>query len=199
VPELRPEFEHLFTKFRIGKSYSAYEDSTTGTVVQSSVTRCSKCHDAQEESGERGGFATGSAFLERMRELTALVARAERLLLAARRGGVETRQALTEIEGAVNAQIELEVLVHGFASDEGSAFIAKHQEGLAHAEAALRAGQRAIDELGARRRGLYVALGFIGLVLVGLGIKIRSLAAHDGEDQVADRGRQGPDAEKGGR
>jgi hypothetical protein len=96
---------------------------------------------------------------------------------------------LNDIEGAVNAQIELEVLVHGFASNEGSAFSAKHREGLDHAEAALRSGQIALQELAARRHGLYAALGFIGLVLVGLGIKIRALSSGGGEGRVdRDRG-----------
>ena len=180
--ELRPEFEHLFSKFRIGKSYTTYEDPVTGAEVRRSVARCSQCH---EEGVEGGGLATAGTYLERMRELTALTARGNRLLLTARRGGVETRLAQAEIEGAVNAQIELEVLVHSFASDEASAFSVKHREGLAHAEAALRTGQSALQELEARRLGLYVALGFIGLVLAGLAIKIQALTSGQGPHPAA--------------
>jgi len=181
--ELRPEFAHLFTKFRIGQTYYTYEDPATGREVRSPVARCSDCHASSEEAGaEAKGLLTSQEFLSRMRELTALTARAERLLLGARRGGVETRGALADIDGAVNAQIELEVLVHGFASEEGGPFLAKQKEGLEHAEAALLAGRAALTELGARRMGLYVALGFIGLVLAGLALKIRDLPPAVEED-----------------
>jgi hypothetical protein len=45
VLELRPEFAHLFTKFRIGKSYTTYQDPVTGAEVRSAVIRCSDCHE----------------------------------------------------------------------------------------------------------------------------------------------------------
>jgi hypothetical protein len=112
-----------------------------------------------------------------MRELTALTARAERIVLAARRGGVETRPALASIEGAVDAQIELEVLLHGFDSSPGSAFAKKHDEGIEHAKAALAAGQGALEEIDHRRRWLSVSLALIVVVLIALGMKIRSLSS----------------------
>jgi hypothetical protein len=110
-----------------------------------------------------------------MGELTALTARAERILLAARRGGGETPQALLDLDRAVDAQIELEVLVHGFSSAADSPFAQKHEEGVGHAQAALAAGQRALRELAQRRRGLLVSSALILLVLVGLALKIRDL------------------------
>jgi hypothetical protein len=110
-----------------------------------------------------------------MRELTALTARAERIVLNAQRGGVEVRNALGEIDQAVDAQIELEVLVHTFNAADGSDFAAKHAAGLEHASAALQDGQRALDELRYRRVGLAVSLVFIALVLVGIALKIRQL------------------------
>jgi hypothetical protein len=174
---LRPEFERLFTKFRIGKTHFTYEDPVTGRPVKAAVTRCSDCH-AREPllAGEPIGLRTGDQMLAQMRELTTLTARAERVLLAARRGGVETRQALEEIDGAVDSQIELEVLVHGFEVGPGSAFAEKHEEGVGFARAALEAGQGALDELDYRRGGLAVSLVLILLVLVGLAWKIRRLA-----------------------
>jgi nitrate/TMAO reductase-like tetraheme cytochrome c subunit len=174
--ELRPEFQRLFTKFRIGKSYTSYEDPSTGEEHRLDVVRCSSCHESGKESV---GLQTATAFLDRMREVTGLTARAERILLAAKRGGVETRGALLSLDHAVDAQIEMEVLVHTFSSAEGSPFVAKSEEGLSQARGALDAGQVALDELRTRRRGLAVSSFLIVLVLVGLALKIRQLSATD--------------------
>jgi hypothetical protein len=174
---LRPEFERLFTKFRIGKVRFAYDDPATGRPARAAVVRCTDCHAASPAlASEPVGLRTGEAMLAGMRELTALTARAERILLQARRGGVETRKALQEIDGAVDDQIELEVLVHSFSSQPGGAFVKKQREGIAHARAALTAGQQALDELAYRRKGLGVSLGLIVLVLIGLALKIRGLS-----------------------
>jgi len=43
------------------------------------------------------------------------------------------------------------------------------------ARAAYDAGSSGLGELHSRRRGLYVTLGLIALVLIGLAIRIRSL------------------------
>jgi hypothetical protein len=173
---LRPEFARLFTKFRIGKVHFTYDDPVTGKPVRTAVVRCADCHSASPAlGGEPVGLHTAEGLLAGMRELTALTARAERNLLAARRGGVETRQALQEIDGAVDAQIELEVLVHSFASQPGSAFMKKHAEGVGHAKAALATSQRALGELAYRRKGLAVSLVLIVLLLVALALKIRQL------------------------
>jgi hypothetical protein len=171
---LRPEFERLFTKFRIGRHVETHVEPGSGAQVQETVRGCSGCHEAG--TAEPGaGARTAAELLARMREVTALTARAERILLAARRGGVETRQALLDLDHAVDAQIELEVLVHSFSTEDGSAFARKHQEGLAFAQKALASGAQALAELGARRRGLAVAAGLIALVLVALALKIRSM------------------------
>ena len=119
--------------------------------------------------------------LDRMRELTGLTARAERILLSARHGGVETREALLALDHAVDGQIELEALVHTFSSDAGSAFALKHRDGIGEAQSALGSGQKALEELGHRRRGLLVSLLFVLLVLVGLALKIRELSAREPE------------------
>jgi len=173
----RPEFERLFTKFRIGKTHYTYEDPATGQPARADIVRCSDCHEVDPDSSDAAtGLGTARDFLSSMRELTALTARAERILLAARRGGVETRETLLQLDHAIDAQIELEVLVHTFSSGEGGAFSEKHQEGLGFARAALADGQLALEELSARRTGLAVSLVFIVLVLLALGLKIRQLS-----------------------
>jgi len=101
-----------------------------------------------------------------------MIARAERIQLAAHRGGVETGQAKTELDAAVDNQIELETLVHTFGGPE---VLAKQQEGLQHAKAALINAQKSLDELQYRRTGLFIALGVILAALVALAVKIRTL------------------------
>jgi hypothetical protein len=164
------EFKRLFDKFRIGKTHYTYTDPVTKKDVRVAVRRCADCHAGDASIGRD----VSHKYVEGMHEVTSLTARAERILLAAQRGGVEVRSVRPELDGAVDSQIELEVLVHSF-NPEG-AFEEKRKEGVTHAAAALKAGQHSLAELTYRRKGLTVALGFIVLLLVGLGAKIRQLS-----------------------
>jgi hypothetical protein len=173
---LRPEFERLFQKFRIGKTSFTYIDPATGEPVKGRVLRCNDCHGPEPLlAAEPAGYETGAKMLESMRELTALTARAERITLAAERGGVLVEEAALAVDHAVDAQIQQEVLVHTFSAAEGSPFMAKHREGIEQARVALELAQEALDELAYRRRGLAVFLGLVVLVLVGLALKIRQV------------------------
>lgn len=178
APRLRPEFERLFAKFRIGKTSHTFRDPATGAEVRSAVVRCSDCHsDPEVATSEPLGATTSAAMIAGMRELIGTTASAERTVLAARRGGVETRRALTAIDQAVDDQIELEVMVHGFAAGPDSAFAKKQAEGMEAARAAMAAGQEGLGELGYRRRGLALALGIIVTFLIALGFKIRHIGS----------------------
>lgn len=170
--QTRPEFERLFTKFRLGKTTVAVRDPTTGAHVRKPLRQCADCHGSGELTA---GMVAATGLRDRMQELTTLIARAERIVLDARRGGVPVGAAAEQIDAAVDAQIQLQVLVHTF--DPEGAFGAKHREGIRHASVALAEGQKALDELRFRYRGLVMSLGAIALVLVGLWLKIRSLPA----------------------
>jgi len=163
-PQLRPEFARLFEKFRIGKTH--YDING----VHVTVRRCVDCHPANDPNGR----AYAEASLANMRNLTSMTARAERILLAAQRGGVEVRKTRVELDAAVDNQIELETLVHTF-TPGSEAGPAKAKEGLDHARAALLAGNAALGELAYRRHGLGVALVIIVIALVALALKIRTL------------------------
>ncbi|MGZ7078458.1 MAG: cytochrome c3 family protein [Thermoanaerobaculia bacterium] len=158
----RPEFARLFDKFRIGKTHYAFRGSDGKTVLVA-IRRCSDCHIPNE---------AGKNLANITHDLTSMVARAERIQLVARRGGVETREARVELDSAVDNQIELEALIHTFGGPEVKA---KQQEGLVHAKAALLHAQHSLDELDYRRTGLFIALGVIVMVLTALTLKIRSL------------------------
>ena len=177
-PVLRPEFARLWAKFRIGKTTYSYEDPATGEIAEGRVIRCDHCH-AEEPllSDEPVGLTASRQLMRLMQELTATTAGAERVLLQARRGGVETREALLHIDQAVDAQIELEVLIHDFTLGEDSDFVHKQAEGMDQALAGLEAGKEALGELAYRRKGLAVSLVIIVMVLIGLGFKIRQISA----------------------
>jgi hypothetical protein len=170
--ELRPEFRRLFQKFRLGKTYFTYRDPVTGQEVRQPVVRCNHCHGGAKQGP---GAAVALQFLNGLHAVTASTARAERISLRARRGGVSTRKAQEAIDRSVDAQIQMQVLLHSFQGGKEGPFAVKQAEGLADANQALEAGQAALGELRFRRRGLGASLAIIVLVLVGLALKIRSL------------------------
>lgn len=174
-PTLKPEFARLFQKFRIRKTHFPLTESGSETPMMKEVMSCGRCHGPEPALGEATGNETAATFLSRFRELTTLSAQAERKVLTARRGGVEVGKAQEAIDQAVDAQIELQVLVHTFSAEPDSPFMKKHEEGLAHASDALQAADVALGELSSRRRGLWVSLFFIALLLVALALKIRNL------------------------
>jgi len=176
-PKLRREFARLFEKFRIGKTYFTYQDPSSGETIRAPIVRCGTCHASGTMVGEETpGAQTGVELVQRMQELTTQTALAERTLLAARRGGVETRDALLDIDQAIDAQIGLEVLAHTFSTDEGSPFMDQYQAGMEHAGAALAKGREALGELASRRRWLAITLIIIIAVSVALALKIRDLS-----------------------
>ena len=174
APELRPEFARLFQKFRIGKTSYTFTDPASGKEVRESLIRCTMCHGESPASGaDPVGYNTAKGALAAMEDLTGRTAKAERVFLTARRGGVEVADAMLELDKAVDSQIELEVLMHTFSIAPDGAFAKKHTEGIQHADSALVSGRGALRELGHRRGGLGVALIFVALTLVALALKIR--------------------------
>jgi hypothetical protein len=169
--ELQPEFQSLFVKFRIGKTHFTYTNLTTGVIEQQKVVRCTDCHEEKST-----GFQVSSRFTEGMHKLATETARAERTLLAAQRGGVEVRKARLQLDKAVDAQIQLQVMVHTFNAATNSPFVQKCDEGFNVAKAGLTAGDAALEEIGYRRKGLLISLAIILCVLVGLGLKIRQVS-----------------------
>jgi len=174
----RPEFGRLFEKLRIGKIHHTFTNPSTGEAGVIRIRRCSDCHASEPElADDPVGLTVGSEIFRHLRILTGLTSRAERMLLTARRGGVEIGHAQEELDQAIDAQIQLQALVHGFSIDEDGPFVETSIEGIEHAEAALVASDSALEELGVRRQGMFISLGFILLVMVGLALLIRRRAS----------------------
>jgi len=147
APRLRPAFERLFTRFRIGKTFYEYEDPGTGELVRAPVLRCAGCHADEDFLGDQAhGRRVAAAIINRLRELTARIAEAERAQLAARRSGVDTQHISTDIGMASDSLTELVVLLHSFSTDEGSEFLRVYAEGMVYASGALEAAREALDE-----------------------------------------------------
>ncbi len=175
---LRPSYARLFEKFRIGPYYNTYTDPRTGRKVERRVRLCSDCHIPSDGKPEPGsGRAVAGDFVDMILEQTTVTAMAERTLLAAQRGGVEVTDARDNLDRAIDAQIDMQVLVHTFQSGDGSQFVEAYETGMKHAGEALEESRRAYEELGVRRRGLAVSLVFIVLVLIALWLTIRRLDA----------------------
>jgi hypothetical protein len=177
---LRPEFARLFEKFRIGKRHFTYEDPATGKPVVGRVRSCGDCHAPASASsaggeGAASGGATAAAFLDGMWGLTSVTARSERILLRAHQGGVQTKAAQAAIDQAVDDQIQLEVLVHTFSAAPDGTFAKRQKQGLEQAQKAYTSGVTALGEVAARRRGLVIFLVLVVLLVVAIGLKIRSL------------------------
>lgn len=170
----RERFERLYEKFRIGKTYYEYVPDGGGEPVRVDLQRCTWCHAEQPTlTDESKGHRVGLEIADQVTGLMALTTRAEAGLRAARRGGIELKQAMLDIDRAVDAQIDVQVLVHRFRTD--GEFAEALEEGRAHALAALEAGEEAHAELRFRRQGLLAFVAFVVLTLIGLGLKIRQL------------------------
>jgi hypothetical protein len=177
---LRPQFAHLFGKFRIGKVHYTFLDPASGKEVREAVVRCSDCHGPEPLLGESPAGQEASAFfVETQADLTRAAGAAQRLLLAAQRGGVEVGHASLELKQVVDREIELQVLVHSFDAGEGSPYREKADEGLELAAGVLATAREGLEELRYRRAGLAVSLVLVVLVLVGLYLKIRQVSRRD--------------------
>jgi hypothetical protein len=175
APTLRPEFETLFRKLRIGKTHFELADPRTGEATRQSVVRCSNCHAEEPLLGAAEGLPFAAQYLELMRTAAFDTARAERLVLRARRGGVHVGEAQDEISKAVDAQIATQALLHSYSLEEGDELRKRFAAATEHAVSAARLGEAALGELEKRRRGLGASLVLVLAALIALAIKIRQL------------------------
>jgi hypothetical protein len=167
-------FARLFEKFRFGKTYYEYTPTEGGESVRVELQRCTWCHTPEPTMVDFSeGHRVGREMARQAVSLMAATTRAETSMARARRGGIELRDAMLEVDRAVDKSIDLQVLVHRFRTD--GEFAEAHAEGMAHAAAALAAGEEAQAELRFRRLGLLVFLVFIVCVLIGLAMKIREV------------------------
>jgi hypothetical protein len=128
---------------------------------------CATCHSADDPGGKVAVEMRG--WIDRLRSAHAA---SEEILGRAERSGMEVSQARFDLNGAVDALVKARAAVHAFTPDAVGPETAR---GLEIAERAHARGDRALAELVFRRRGLFASLIVIGLVMVGLVLKIREI------------------------
>jgi Cytochrome c3 len=128
---------------------------------------CATCHSADDPGGKVAVEMRG--WIDRLRSAHAA---SEEILGRAERSGMEVSQAQFDLNGAVDALVKARAAVHAFTPEGVRTEAAR---GLEIAERARGRGDRALAELVFRRRGLFASLAVIGLVIVGLVLKIREI------------------------
>lgn len=128
---------------------------------------CATCHNADDAGGKTA--VDMRAAIDRLR---ATHEASRQILIRAERSGMEVSQAQFDLNGAVDALIKARAAVHAFT---GEAVRAEITPGLEIAARTQARGERALAELRFRRRGLFASLAIIGLIIVGLVLKIREI------------------------
>ncbi|HEU5192028.1 MAG TPA: cytochrome c3 family protein [Methylomirabilota bacterium] len=137
---------------------------------------CSSCHSADDKGGK-----SAVEMHARITSLRTELEKAEALLLRAERAGMEVSQAQFDLNGARDDLVKARAAVHAFKVEAVKQAV---EPGLAVSAKAYARGERAIEELGFRRKGLAVSLIVIVALIAGLVMKIRQLerrgeASHD--------------------
>ena len=140
---------------------------------------CVTCHDANS-----AGFKQAAAMRASLDGLRESIGRAAARLDQAEHAGMEISQARFELRGATDALLKTRAAIHLV----DRAVIQKlTDEGTQIATAALAKGDKALDDLAYRHRGLWVSVGIILLVIVGLVLKIREVDRRQDRERIAER------------
>jgi hypothetical protein len=131
-------------------------------------TVCSQCHTPGDVCDQQS-VKIRKALDSYSRSLTD----AREILLRAEHAGMEVSGAVFTLKKeGVSGLVETRALIHSFDTDR---LLKRSEEGLAVVAAARKEGEQALAEVQFRRKGLAVSLVFVGVVLVGLYLKIREV------------------------
>jgi hypothetical protein len=133
---------------------------------------CATCHSADDAGGEAA--IEMRALIDRLRAAHEASAQ---ILTRAERAGMPVSQAQFDLNGAFDGLVKARVAVHAFTRDAVRAEVTPALEIAARAHTR---GERALQELGFRRRGLFASLAVIALMIVGLVLKIREIDRRGG-------------------
>lgn len=128
---------------------------------------CVRCHEPNST-----GYATAQQMREALERLKAQQASAEALVTNAAQLGMDMGDAEFEIHEAAAKLTQARTYVHSFSISNMQPIL---DEGVQQARKAKGQAEQAIKEFYFRRRGLWVTLGIIGLLIVGLLLKIRDV------------------------
>jgi hypothetical protein len=110
--------------------------------------------------------------------------RATGVLDQAEHAGMEISQARFELRGATDSLLKARAAIHLV---DLAAIRKQTDEGDKVAAATHAKGVKALEDLAFRHRGLWVSVGVILLVIVGLVLKIREMEQRQDQERAADR------------
>ena len=171
----------LFQKSAHAKPFAALD---TGACVQChsnhaiqhptdemlGVGKQSVCVDCHFEG--TGSFKAAAAMSSQLGDLAARIREAEQILKAAANDGMEVSRAQYDLREAGNHLIDARVKIHGVSPAQVTEAVTP---GLAIAKQAHEAGALALADFQFRRKGLAVALLFIGIAVLALYLKLRQI------------------------
>jgi hypothetical protein len=132
---------------------------------------CMTCHTEGDAGSE-----TGQKIHNGLVQLDSAIARSDEILGRAERSGMEVGEAKLQQSEARDHLTKARVELHSVNLARVDPEI---QAGLKVAAQTYEAGEKAMAEMGYRRKGLFVSLVIIGFVLVGLFLMIRMIESKD--------------------
>ena len=140
---------------------------------------CVPCHDGADKTDK--GAAAAVAMRADIERLKTGIEQAGTLVARVKNAGIEVSDQQLALREAGTKLTLARTEMHAFAPAQLSPIVA---DGVALVAAVDRAGQQGVAELRYRRRGLFVSLGAILLVVVALGLKVRQIDRRDHERRL---------------
>ena len=150
-----------------------------GMVGTTDKAVCVNCHDPKSI-----GFKQAAVMRTSLDGLRESITRATAVLDQAEHAGMEISQARFELRGAADALLKARVTIHLV---DPAAIQKLTDEGDKIATATRARGVKALEDLAFRHRGLWVSVGIILLVIVGLVLKIREMDRRPEREQAGEQ------------
>ena len=128
---------------------------------------CTGCH----EEGSKG-FSTARQMRAHIERLKSRLQQAKAIAAKAAELGMDASEAEYDLNEAATKLTQARTAIHSFSVQHVQPIV---EEGIGRADEAKNKGQKAIDEYHFRRKGLWVTLAMIGLLIGALLLKIRDI------------------------
>jgi predicted CXXCH cytochrome family protein len=140
---------------------------------------CVNCHAADST-----GFKQAEAMRVSLDGLRESIQGATAILDQAENAGMEISQARFELRGASDALLKARAAIHLV---DPATIQSLTEEGNKIAATTRAKGVKALEDLAFRHRGLWISVGILVLVIVGLVLKIREMDQRQDRQSAADR------------
>jgi predicted CXXCH cytochrome family protein len=131
---------------------------------------CATCHNGADPTDK--GAAAAVAMRADLERLKSTIDQTGALVARVKNAGIEMSDQQLAMREAATKLTLARTEMHAFAPAQITPIV---KEGIAIVAAADKAGQRGLAELSYRRRGLFISLGAILIVVIGLALKVREI------------------------